>query len=125
MSQTEERERTARSGRRRRFLAVVLTALVLLFGVPWWTLVLAGPDWPGPVVVAGTVVFAAAMFGLPWLMYLGHGRRGRDWAARIGDTTLGVVWVLFAWSVLGIGPRIVLAALGVADPARSRIVAFA
>jgi uncharacterized protein len=111
------------SGRRWVFGAVVVTALLLLFGVPWWVLVAGGPDWPAPVEVAGTVVFVLAAVAFPVLMYLGHRRAGRDWAARVGDTTLGVVWVLFAWSVLAFVPRIVLALSGVENPARSRIVA--
>jgi predicted MPP superfamily phosphohydrolase len=123
MAQTEERERVARPRGRRAFLGVVLVAVALLFGVPWWALVASGPQWPVPVFVAGTVVFAAGALGLPYLMFLGHSSRGRDWAARIGDTTLGVAWVLFAWTVLGTVPRVVLAVAGVDNPARSRIVA--
>ncbi len=65
----------------------------------------------------------AQWWRFPILMFLGHSSRGLDWAARIADTTLGVVWVLFAWSVLGAVPRIVLAIVGVDDPQRSRIVA--
>ncbi|HEV8556525.1 MAG TPA: metallophosphoesterase [Actinophytocola sp.] len=120
MTRTEEPVRARRRGA---FLGVVWTALVLLFGVPWWTLIVAGPEWPVPVVVAGTVLLAAAALGLPWLMMRGHGRRGSDLAARVGDTLLGVVWVLFTWSVLGLLARVGLALLGVADPARSRITA--
>jgi predicted MPP superfamily phosphohydrolase len=56
-------------------------------------------------------------------MYLGHGPRHLDWAARIGDTLLGVVWVLFAWALLGNVLRAALAVAGVADPTRSRVVA--
>ena len=48
-----------------------------------------------------------------------------DWAARTGDTILGVIWVLFVWTVLGNVLRIGLAFGGVADPDRSRIVAVA
>jgi predicted MPP superfamily phosphohydrolase len=92
---------------------VVVTALLLLFGVPWATLVL---PWPGPVVAAGTVVFAVAASAFPFLMFLGH-MRGRDWAARTGDTLLGVVWVLFAWSLLGLVARLA--------QAPSRVVAVA
>jgi predicted MPP superfamily phosphohydrolase len=90
-----------------RRLPIVLAILVLLFGVPWLILVLL-PGWPTAVTVIGTVVFGVAMVGLPFLMFLGHSRRAQDWAARIGDTTLGVVWVLFAWSVLGLVPLLVL-----------------
>ena len=110
MTETRQRPRAAR---RARFGAVVVTALLLLFGVPWATLVL---PWPAPVVAAGTVVFAVAAAGFPFLMFLGHAR-GRDWAARTGDTLLGVVWVLFAWSLLGLVARLA--------QAPSRLVAVA
>ena len=75
--------------------------VALLFGVPWWTLV-GAPGWPVAAVVAGTAVAVLAAVALPFLMVLGHGRRQRDAAARVGDTLLGVIWVLFAWSVLGL-----------------------
>lgn len=97
--------------------------LVLLFGLPWWSLVLADARWPGPVVAVGTVGFVAALVAFPVLMYLGHGRRGWDRAAVTGDTILGVIWVLFSWAVLGNVLRIALAFAGVADPVRSRVVA--
>lgn len=106
-----------------RFLAILVTILVLLFGVPWWTLALAGTGWPAPFVGAVTAGFAAAMLSFPLLMVLGHGRRQQDWAAVIGDTLLGVVWVMFTCAVLGNLLRPLLAAAGVADPARSRVVA--
>jgi predicted MPP superfamily phosphohydrolase len=54
-------------------------------------------------------------------MRLGHGRPGNDTAARIGDTTLGVVWILFTWSVLGALAR--LALVGVPERARWTTVA--
>jgi predicted MPP superfamily phosphohydrolase len=104
---------------------MITTILALLFGVPWWTLFVSGTRWPAPVVAAGTVAFSCALLAFPVLMYLGHGRRHRDWAARTGDTILGVVWVFFAWAVLGYLLRLALAAGGVADPLRSRIVAGA
>jgi len=50
-------------------------------------------------------------------MVLGH-LRGSDAAARAGDTLLGVVWVLFVWSVFGNVLRLVLALAGVAQSAR-------
>lgn len=120
MARTERAER--RADRRGAFLGIMVTAVVLLFGVPWWTLVAFGPRWPTAVFTAGTVVFAGGAVALPWLMVLGHGR-GEDRAARIGDTLLGIVWVVFAWSVLGILARIVLGLAGVDNPLRSRIVA--
>jgi predicted MPP superfamily phosphohydrolase len=94
-----------------------------LFGVPWWTVVLA-PHWPGGAIAAGTLLFAGALVALPVLMIFGHGR-SRDNAAVAGDTILGVIWVLFAWAVLGNLARAALAVAGVADPARSRVVAGA
>jgi predicted MPP superfamily phosphohydrolase len=58
-------------------------------------------------------------------MYVGHGSRHRDWAARAGDTILGVIWVMFVWALLGNVLRLALVIAGVADPVRSRIVAAA
>ena len=114
-------------GRRRspRRWLIVLTVLVCLFLLPWWTLFSAGTHWPWPVVLVGTVVFVAALLSFPALMVMGHGPRRSDRASRIADTTLGVVWVLFVWSALGELLRLALFAFGVGDPARSRIVAVA
>ena len=99
MTQTRQRPRVARRGI---FAIVVVVALLLLFGVPWVTVVL---PWDGPLFVVGTVVFVVAAVAFPFLMFLGHAR-GRDAAARVGDTLLGVVWVLFAWSLLGLVARL-------------------
>jgi predicted MPP superfamily phosphohydrolase len=102
-----------------RFALIITAILLLLFGVPWWTLIVSGNHWPAAVVVTGTVVFALALVAFPVLMFSGHGRRHWDWAARIADTMLGVVWVLFVWSVLG---QVLAAVLwGAGDPARYRI----
>jgi uncharacterized protein len=106
------------------FGLTITTILALLFGVPWWTLVGSDANWPTAVVVAGTIGFLGALVALPVLMFVGHGR-SRDWAAATGDTILGVIWVLFAWAVLGNVLRLALAVAGVTDPARSRIVAAA
>jgi uncharacterized protein len=103
----------------------ITAILALLFGVPWWTLVAAGTQWPTGVAVAGTIVFVGALAAFPVLMVLGHGRRHRDWAARTGDTILGVIWVMFVWALLGDVLRLGLVIADVADPARSRIVAVA
>ena len=115
----------ARPRRRWRRLLLVLAVMLLLFGVPWWTLLAAGTAWPTATVVAGTLLFAAGFAGLPLLMMLGHGRRHLDGAAAAGDALLGAAWVLFVWSVLGQALRLVLAIAGVEDPARSRVVAGA
>ncbi|MFE0022641.1 metallophosphoesterase [Amycolatopsis sp. NPDC059021] len=109
-----------------RYLRVVVPILapLLLFGVPWLSLVLA-PDWSAAGFTIGTVVFAAALLALPALMILGHGPRQLDAAARTGDILLGVVWVLFTWSVLGQLVRLVLVLSGVDDPARTVAVVTA
>jgi uncharacterized protein len=104
----------------RRGLVLVLV-LALLFGTPWAALVAVGPDWPTPVFVVGTLLFAVALVGFPYLMVLGHGRRHVDWAAKISDTTLGAVWVLFVWTLLGLLLRPLLALAGVENPDRARI----
>lgn len=114
-----------RPRRRWRRTAIVSAVLLLLFGVPWWTLLLAGTAWPAPVVAVGTLVFAAVLGALPAMLFLGHGGRRPDWIAATADALLGVAWVLFVWSVLGNVARLVLAVAGVADPLRARIVAFA
>jgi predicted MPP superfamily phosphohydrolase len=114
-----------RSRRHWRRMAVVLAVMLLLFGVPWWTLLASGAAWPTAVFVTGTLLFAVAFVALPWLMMLGHGRRHLDWAAATGDGLLGAAWVLFVWSVLGQLLRVVLLIAGVEDPARSRVVAAA
>ncbi|HEY0699799.1 MAG TPA: metallophosphoesterase [Micromonospora sp.] len=106
-------------------VTTIVVILGLLFAVPWWTLTVAHARWPGPVVAAGTALFASAFVAFPVLMYLGHGRRRLDWAARTGDTILGLVWILFVWALLGNVLRLGLAVGGVADPLRSRVVAVA
>jgi predicted MPP superfamily phosphohydrolase len=120
--------RPSRSPRRRLGGAVALLALVMLFFLPWWTLFASGADWPLPVFVAGTVAFASWLVSFPFLMAAGHGRRRSDRAARIADSTLGAVWVLFTWSVLGGLVHLALIGLGVgggAERARSIAVAVA
>ena len=125
VSEAVEAAPTRRWGRALRFGAVLTAILLLLFGVPWWTLVASGAGWPTGVVAAGTVLFAAALVAFPALMVLGHGPRRLDAAAVAGDTMLGVIWVLFVWAIAGNVLRLVLAAAGVADPDRSRIVVAA
>ncbi len=123
----ESGPRRPRSLRRRLGGSVALLVLAMLFVLPWWTLFASGADWPFPVFLAGTVVFAAGLVSFPFLMVAGHGRRRSDRAARIADSTLGVVWVLFTWSVLGGLAHLVLIGLGTdaADRARSIAVAVA
>jgi len=115
------RRRRQRSTRRAAFIGAILA---LLFGVPFVTLVVSGQRWPTAVVIVVTIVFAGVSLAFPWLMFRGHGR-GADRLAVAGDTILGVVWVLFAWSVAGNFLRVILWALGIEDPDRARVVAAA
>jgi predicted MPP superfamily phosphohydrolase len=115
----EAKPRRRRAGAR--FGVILVAVLALLFGVPWATLVWSGNAWPTPVFIAATLVFVLVAASFPVLMFRGHGRRD-DRSARIADTTLGVVWVLFVWSVLGQLVSLVLALAGVGDPVRSRVV---
>lgn len=102
-------------------LLPIVAIMLLLFGVPLWRLVFAGADWPGAVVVVGTAVAVAAFVALPALMFLGHGHRRIDGAAAIGDGLLGVIWVVFVWTILGEVLRLALLAFGVDNPERGRI----
>ena len=106
------------------FLLVVVLVLVLLHGLPWWLLVLA-PQWPEAVTIAGTALVFVALIGFPVAMVAGHGRRHKDGLAIVGDSWLGIVWQLFAWSVIGGVAGLVLAVAGVPAPDRHRIVATA
>lgn len=103
---------------------IVSAILLLLFAVPWWTLLLAGTSWPAWVVVTGSLIFAAAFVAMPAMMFLGRGHTRPDWMSATADAMLGVAWVLFVWSVLGNGLRVVLIAVGVEDPVRGRAVAL-
>ena len=106
----------------RRFV-IVLAITLLLFGVPWLTLLAPDASWPTPVFVTGTVLFALAFAAMPLLMMFGHGRRHLDWVAATGDTLLGAAWVMFVWSMAGQALGLVLLIAGVDDPVRSRVIA--
>ncbi len=82
------------------FALVAAAVLVLLHGVPWWVLVLA-PGWPGWLFWLGTALLVVAVGLFPVAMVRGHGRRAQDGWAVAGDTWLGVIWIVFTWSVLG------------------------
>ena len=97
VGETVAAEPRRRPGRALRFGLLIAVVLLLLFGVPWWTLIWSGNRWPGAVFTAGTVLFAAAAAAFPFLMIGGHGPHHRDGPARAADTMLGVVWQLFVW----------------------------
>lgn len=93
--------------RRITFTAVLVTVLTVLHGLPWWLLVIA-PNWSIAGTVVGSAVAGVAVVAFPLAMVLGHGPGHRDMLAVAGDSWLGVIWQLFAWSIPG------AAALGVA-----------
>ncbi|MEC3914893.1 metallophosphoesterase [Nocardia sp. CDC160] len=93
----------------------------LLFALPWWLLVYT--TLSGTWFWLGSAAFLLGYLALPAGMLLGHGPRQSDAASLVGDTLLGVMWVLFTWSVIGAVVRAGLGVVGVDDPARSRIVA--
>lgn len=95
--------------------------------MPCWLLLHTGQHWPLAVTLIGTALFALGLVGMPLAMVRGHGRRQQDWAAIIGDTLLGSIWVLFTWSVVfGVLLRLALTVTGVGDGQdRARIVTWA
>ncbi|WP_111765863.1 metallophosphoesterase [Nakamurella deserti] len=97
--------------RRLVFSTVLVAVLALLHGVPWLVLVLA-PGWPTAVTVTGTVLAVGAAVGFPVAMWQGHGARHRDRAAVAGDVWLGVVWQLFAWTLVAGAAELVAVVAG-------------
>jgi predicted MPP superfamily phosphohydrolase len=100
------------------------TVLVLLHGLPWWVLLLA-PRWPSWLFWTGTAVILVALGTFPVAMIRGHGRRHQDGWALAGDTWLGVIWLLFSWSVIGGVIDIGLRLGGTPSPAAQRWTAAA
>ncbi|MCA2206484.1 metallophosphoesterase [Nocardia sp. NEAU-G4] len=99
-----------------RLMFVLIPALLL--ALPWWTLVWAPTGGTGTLFWLGTAVAAALLACLPVAMFLGHGPAQSDPAVIVGDALLGVSWVFFAWSVIGVFARGALTVIGVDDPAR-------
>jgi hypothetical protein len=120
VGESVETEPRRRAPRVIRFALTISAILLLLFGVPWWTLTGPPNHWPTAVAATGTALFALALVSFPFLMFAGHGRLHRDGAARIADTMLGAVWVLFVWSIAGQVLAAVLWAAGVDAPGRYR-----
>lgn len=104
-------------------VALFLAIPAVLFLLPWWTLVAAPTTGAGPLFWLGTALFGLGFAVLPAAMFLGHGPAQSDAASIVGDTLLGAMWVVFSWSVLGNVAGLALAAGGMSDPARSRVVA--
>ncbi|MGW6054937.1 metallophosphoesterase [Streptomyces sp. NPDC055189] len=118
---------TEQSRLRRVMRYIPLIAPVLLWAVPCLVLLHTGQHWPLPVALAGTALFVLGLIGMPLAMMRGHGKRQQDRAAIVGDSLLGIGWVLFTWSVvLGLLLRLALTAAGVGDgQERARIVTWA
>ncbi|SDP32910.1 hypothetical protein SAMN04515671_3749 [Nakamurella panacisegetis] len=106
------------------FLTVLTTVLLLLHGVPWWGLVMM-PHWPSPATAIGTAAAVVALLGFPLVMWLGHKQGGRDRLAAAGDTWLGIIWQLFAWSIFGGLVEAVLAVAGMHGTTPNRWAAVA
>ncbi|MDV6305688.1 MULTISPECIES: metallophosphoesterase [Rhodococcus] len=106
---------------------VVLVVCAVLVGLPAWTVVFAGAQWPAAAQSVGSAVAVAAFVALPAAMYLGHRPSAegvsKDVWARIGDVLLGLAWIAFVWSALSLLLRLGLWVAGIDDPLRSRIVA--
>ncbi|MFE6782073.1 metallophosphoesterase [Streptomyces sp. NPDC057680] len=115
------------SGLQRVMRFIPLIAPLLLWSVPCWVLLYAGQQWPLPIALSGTALFALGLVGMPLAMVRGHGRRQQDRAAIVGDTLLGGAWVLFTWSVLlGVLLRLALTVAGVGDGQdRARMITWA
>ncbi|MEU1468264.1 metallophosphoesterase [Streptomyces sp. NPDC005761] len=121
-------DHAAQQDRLRRLMRYLpMIAPVLLWAVPCWVLLHAGQHWPLAVALGGTALFVLGLVVMPLAMVRGHGRRQQDGAAIVGDTLLGVGWVLFTWSVLlGIVLRLALTVADVGDGRdRARIVSWA
>ncbi|WP_370465852.1 metallophosphoesterase [Nocardia sp. GTS18] len=109
--------------------AVLLVLIVLIpavmLAVPWWALIAAPTERSGPLYRVGTAAFVAGYICLPVALILGHGPPRIDSAAIVGDVLLGVVWVLFSWSVIGLVVRGGLRMVGARGVRTSRVVALA
>ena len=81
-SQTVRAEPAEHTRSRRKWLrlAVVFAIMLLLFGVPWWTLLSAGTRWPTAVVVIGSARVRRGFVALPVMMML----RARPLAPGLG-----------------------------------------
>lgn len=126
-SAASEAQGAPRSRLQRLMRYIPLIAPVLLWAVPCVVLLHTGQHWPLPVTLVGTTLFALGLIGMPLAMVRGHGRRQQDHAAIVGDTLLGIIWVLFAWSVLlGVLLRLALTVTSLGDGQdRARIVTWA
>lgn len=104
---------------------VVLLVPAVMFVVPWWVLVAAPTGRSGTRFRVGTVVCVVGYLCLPVALFFGHGPPQFDPAAIVGDVLLGVLWVVFVWSLIGSVVRGALRVAGVERIRASRGVALA
>ncbi|MFD4459532.1 metallophosphoesterase [Nocardia sp. NPDC058480] len=105
-------------------IAIVLVPAVM-FVVPWWVLVAAPTGRSGTRFRVGTVVCVVGYLCLPVALFFGHGPPQFDPATIVGDVLLGVLWVVFVWSLIGSVVRGALRVAGVERIRASRGVALA
>lgn len=102
--------------------AAILCLIVgLLYGLPAWTLFSANTGWG--LATVGWLGAAVAAIGHLALTFRAMAGARRDREATVAFTLLGVIWMLFAWSVIALPVRGLLAVAGVPDPTRSRLIA--
>ncbi|WP_280345012.1 metallophosphoesterase [Nocardia neocaledoniensis] len=104
-------------------LILILLIPAILVALPWWTLVAAPSGGAGGLFWLGSAVCLLVYLCLPAAMFFGHGPAQSDPAVIVGDISLGVLWVLFSWSVLGLFARGALAVAGVDGLVAARVVA--
>ncbi|MFD3745368.1 metallophosphoesterase [Nocardia sp. NPDC058633] len=86
-------------------LIVIVLVLAVMLAVPWWVLVAGPTGRSGSWFRVGTAACVLGGVGLPIALFLGHGPPQFDPAAIVGDVALGVLWVVFTWSVIGLVVR--------------------
>ncbi|KAF0844840.1 metallophosphoesterase [Nocardia caishijiensis] len=104
------------------FIALVPAVMI---AVPWWLLVAAPTGRQGARYRAGSVAAVVGYLCVPTALFLGHGPPQLDLAAIVGDFALGVLWIVFTWSVIGLIVRGVLVLARVDKALASRVVALA
>ncbi|MFE1592957.1 metallophosphoesterase [Nocardia sp. NPDC058705] len=104
---------------------MVVLVVAVMFAVPWWVLVAAPTGRSGRLYRVGTGMCVVGLLGVPVAMFFGHGPPQFDPAAIVGDMLLGVLWVVFVWSVIGAVVRGGLSIAGVKGVRASRGVALA
>ncbi|MFC6010772.1 metallophosphoesterase [Nocardia lasii] len=106
-------------------ILVIVVVVAVMFAVPWWMLVAAPTQRAGRWFRVGTVISALGFVGVPIAMVLGHGPPQFDPAAIAGDVAVGVLWIVFVWSLIGIFLRAVLRVVGLTSVRVTQAIAVA